>query len=305
MRVLVFPRRHVEDQHPDDLQQVVQVADEQFPIVRRQALEAPPEPPGRVLQHVPHRVLRAVGVVGQRQQLAAQVRRRTVVSHPPGRGRVSGLLGVHGALQRTASLLVRGQPVSLVLDLLAHLVVDRGERYGKHVGVMARRDPLRVLPQAFPLAQDQGAGRVDHRLVEAQLQQLEAPPLPIQNVPGFYSKPRWFYDGLEQYEGFVAVGSPNVWRLAAEKTYNDNAISCGQGFRGEEVAITEPYAAGATYFRFLADRFGEPIHIDMLRDSRANASQILADLSGESPCETFDHFRNWMYENYGLGEPVP
>ena len=125
------------------------------------------------------------------------------------------------------------------------------------------------------------------------------------DFPGFYSKPRWFYDGLEQYEGFVAVGSPNVWRLAAEKTYNDNAISCGQGLRGEEVAITEPYAAGATYFRFLADRFGEPIHIDMLRDSRANASQILADLSGESPCETFDHFRNWMYENYGLGEPVP
>ena len=139
----------------------------------------------------------------------------------------------------------------------------------------------------------------------APVAQLDRASAFQDDFPGFYSKPRWFYDGVEQYEGFVAVGSPNVWRLAAEKTYNDNAISCGQGLTGEEVSITEPYAAGATYFRFLADRFGEQIHIDMLRDSRANASQILADLSGESPCETFDHFRNWMHENYGLGEPVP
>ena len=125
------------------------------------------------------------------------------------------------------------------------------------------------------------------------------------NFPGFYSKPSWFHQGLQEYEGFFAVGSPDVWRLAAEKTYNDNSISCGQGLMGEGLTITDHYTAGATYFRYLADRFGEQIHIDMIRDGRANASQILADLTGETPCETFDHFRNWMYEEYGLGEPVP
>ena len=52
VRVLVFPRRHVDDQHPDDLHQVVQVGDEQFPIVRRQVLEAPPERIARAPQHV-------------------------------------------------------------------------------------------------------------------------------------------------------------------------------------------------------------------------------------------------------------
>lgn len=124
------------------------------------------------------------------------------------------------------------------------------------------------------------------------------------NFPSFYSKPRWFYDGLEQYEGFFAVGRPNVWRLAAEKTYNDNAISCGQGLMGEALTITEPYAAGATYFRYLADRFGEQIHIDMIRDGRADASQILADLIEESPCETFEHFRTWMIDEFGLGGPT-
>ena len=120
---------------------------------------------------------------------------------------------------------------------------------------------------------------------------------------GFYSKPSWFHQGLQQYEGFFAVGSPEVWRLAAEKTYNDNSVSCGQGLMGEQLAITDHYTAGAIYLRYLADRFGEQIHIDMIRDGRANASQILADLTGETPCETFDHFRNWMYEQYGLGEP--
>ena len=127
------------------------------------------------------------------------------------------------------------------------------------------------------------------------------------DYPGFYRKPSWFNQGLQQYEGYLAAagGRPDIWQLAAQKTYNDNVISCGQGLMGEVVSITEPYAAGATYLRFLADRFGESIHIDMIRDGRGNASQVLADLSGESPCETFNNFRNWMYENYGLGEPVP
>ena len=123
--------------------------------------------------------------------------------------------------------------------------------------------------------------------------------------PGFYSKPRWFYDGLEQYEGYVAADSPRLWRLAAEKTYNDNAISCGEGLMGEALSIAEPYAAGATYFRYLADRFGEQLHIDMIRDGRSDASQILAELIDESPCETFGHFRTWMSEQFGLGTPVP
>ena len=73
---------------------------------------------------------------------------------------------------------------------------------------------------------------------------------------------------------------------------------------GEALTITEPYAAGATYFRYLADRFGEQIHIDMIRDGRADASQILADLIEESPCETFEHFRTWMIDEFGLGGPT-
>ena len=84
----------------------------------------------------------------------------------------------------------------------------------------------------------------------APVAQLDRASAFQDDFPGFYSKPRWFYDGVEQYEGFVAVGSPNVWRLAAEKTYNDNAISCGQGLTGEEVSITEPYAAGAYLLPF-------------------------------------------------------
>ena len=72
---------------------------------------------------------------------------------------------------------------------------------------------------------------------------------------------------------------------------------------GEQLTITDHYTAGATYLRHLADRFGEEIHIDMIRDGRANASQVLTDLTGETPCETFDHFGNWMYEEFGLGEP--
>ena len=71
------------------------------------------------------------------------------------------------------------------------------------------------------------------------------------DYPGFYRKPSWFNQGLQQYEGYLAAagGRPDIWQLAAQKTYNDNVISCGQGLMGEVVSITEPYAAGATYLR--------------------------------------------------------
>ena len=119
----------------------------------------------------------------------------------------------------------------------------------------------------------------------------------------YRSKPSWFQQGLQEYEGVYLVGSADLWRVSAEKVYADNSITCGAGLSGEVLTFAEPYAAGSVFFRYLADRFGEKIHIDMIRDGRANASQILADLTGETPCETFDHFRNWMYEQYGLGEP--
>ena len=116
----------------------------------------------------------------------------------------------------------------------------------------------------------------------------------------------WFVQGLQQYEGFTAAGSPDLWQRTAEKVYRDNTISCGRGPRGDEqLIVSEVYFAGALVLRYLADRFGEASHIRILDSGRTTLTEAIADEQppGETPCELFDHFRNWMYEKYGLGEP--
>ena len=139
-------------------------------------------------------MLRAVGVVDQRQQRVAQGRRRReVVDHPTSRGRVFGLLvreGVGGALQHTAGLLVRGPRVVLALGPLANLVVDRSNRYGKHVAVIARCDSLRIRAHALRLAHDQGVGRVDPQPVEPEPGQHRAShPFVVQRLAQPHNRP--------------------------------------------------------------------------------------------------------------------
>ena len=130
----------------------------------------------------------------------------------------------------------------------------------------------------------------------------------LHHYAGFIKWLGWFVQGLEQYEGFTAAGNPDLWQRTAEKVYRDNTISCGRGSRGgEQLIVSEVYFAGALVLRYLADRFGEASHIRILDSGRMTLTEAIADEQppGETPCELFDHFRNWMYENYGLGEPVP
>ena len=128
-----------------------------------------------------------------------------------------------------------------------------------------------------------------------------------QHHSGYRKWAGWFVQGLQQYEGLTAAGSPDLWQRTAERVYRDNTVSCGSGSGGaEELVVSERYWAGALVLRFLADRFGESAHIRILRSSRSTLREAIADEQppGETPCELFDRFRNWMHETYGLGQPV-
>ena len=126
------------------------------------------------------------------------------------------------------------------------------------------------------------------------------------NVDSYRRWNDWFREALPEYEGLTATNNPHLWQLTAEKVYRDNTVSCGRGFGGDEqLMVSERYWAGALMLRYLADRFGEASHSRMLHSRRGNVDEAIADElpPSEMPCETFDHFRNWMYEQYGLGEP--
>ena len=98
---------------------------------------------------------------------------RAVVGHPGSWRRVGRLVreGVGSALQHTACLLVRPQSAVRLLDPHFDLVVDRSGGYGKHVGVLASRHSLRIVPHALPVPSAQGVGSVDHLLVESECNQ--------------------------------------------------------------------------------------------------------------------------------------
>ena len=128
-----------------------------------------------------------------------------------------------------------------------------------------------------------------------------------QHHSGYRKWAGWFVQGLQQYEGLTAAGSPDLWQRTAERVYRDSTVSCGRSLgSAEELVVSEQYWAGALVLRFLADRFGESAHIRILRSSRSTLREAIADEQppGETPCELFDRFRNWMHETYGLGEPV-
>ena len=126
------------------------------------------------------------------------------------------------------------------------------------------------------------------------------------HYPGYNKWSGWFVQGLQQYEGLTAAGSSNLWQRTAEKVFRDGTVSCsGRNGGNERLAVTEVYWAGALVLRYLADRFGEASHIRILDSARSTLTEAIADEqpSGETPCELFDDFRNWMYEEHGLGEP--
>ena len=118
----------------------------------------------------------------------------------------------------------------------------------------------------------------------------------------------WFIQGLEQYEGLTATNRSDLWGRVAGRVFRDATVSCGGGPGAvQQIAMTEVYWSGALLQQFLAHRFGEAIHIRMLNSPRATVPEALLDElpEGVTPCGLFDELRNWMYEEHGVGNPVP
>ena len=201
----------------------------------------------------------------------------------------------------------------VLLHLLAEPTVVDGIRIGPGTALASGGTDHRaiyVMARSAPAMQGQccnglGLSFTDDRYHRVVLVH-EYSTVFIQSYAGYRKWRGWFIQGLEQYEGLTAAGDHDLWQRTAEKVYRDNTVSCGSGAGGaEELVVSERYWAGALVLRFLADRFGESAHIRILRSSRSTLREAIADEQppGETPCDLFDRFRNWMYETYGLGQP--
>ena len=72
----------------------------------------------------------------------------------------------------------------------------------------------------------------------------------------------------------------------------------------ETFGSSDPYFGGTLLLKFMADAFGEEIHLDLLRSEKATFDKALADeleLRGLTISEAFTSFQRWFEKNGRVG----
>lgn len=131
----------------------------------------------------------------------------------------------------------------------------------------------------------------------------------------YYSAPSWFVQGLEEYDGFFHSSSRNrTLGYARLLEYTDanlrEAFNCCQTLSNHPaISSSRPYVGGTLILRFLADTFGEEVHLNLLKSPQPTLHQALAGelrANGYSYSRMWREFRSWFRDRTTeLSPPVP
>ena len=111
---------------------------------------------------------------------------------------------------------------------------------------------------------------------------------------GYYDTPKWFYEGLQEYDGMFHSTEVNrtigYKRLLdhADKKLRDTFYSFGS---------TDKYFGGPLLMKFMSDQFGAGIHVDLLKNKQLTFEEALAEelkSHGRTVSEAFDDFQRWF-----------
>ena len=122
----------------------------------------------------------------------------------------------------------------------------------------------------------------------------------------YYSAPPWFYQGLEEYDGTFHSTENNrtvgYERLLdyAERSLQDTFYNFGS---------SSIYFGGLLLQRFLAEQYGEDIHLDLLTSEQPTFDLALDEqlaIHGRTASEAFDDFQRWFQTKLseGIGPPL-
>ena len=120
----------------------------------------------------------------------------------------------------------------------------------------------------------------------------------------YYQAPNWFVQGLEAFDGYYhateatlerARGLLRDGRLGVKnlKTYitcckRSDAVGVGA------IGVKEDYVDGFALTAFLAMRFGEEVHANLLRSTRLTFEEALVQETGASFDELFEAYVVWV-----------
>ena len=122
----------------------------------------------------------------------------------------------------------------------------------------------------------------------------------------YYSAPSWFVQGLQEYDGMFHSTESNrttgYERLLdyAERSLQDTFYNFGS---------SSIYFGGLLLQRFLAEQYGEGIHLDLLTSGQPTFDLALDEqlaIHGRTASEAFDDFQRWFQTKLseGIGPPL-
>lgn len=114
----------------------------------------------------------------------------------------------------------------------------------------------------------------------------------------YYSAPRWFVQGLQEYDAIYHTTETNRTRTADTlmkwARRNGGRFACCTN--GLELA--DAYNGGAAFVAFLAAEFGEGIHERLLRSGASTFDEALAsETKPYSQSELLSRFRKWVTDS--------
>ena len=121
----------------------------------------------------------------------------------------------------------------------------------------------------------------------------------------YYSAPSSFHQGLEEYDGMfhsTEFNRTTTYRRLldyADERLRDKVYCCRTLASTQALGTTDAYNGGALLMKFLADQFGEGLHLDLLKSGRPTFEAALVDeLSsrGLTVPEAFDDLQAWLDE---------
>ena len=108
----------------------------------------------------------------------------------------------------------------------------------------------------------------------------------------------WIREGLAEYDGYFhstewnrTVGIDRLFEYVNRRKRGD--IHCCLTLSGElSIGSSDIYYGSAVIMVYLAEHFGEEIHVELFKDS---LTDILRSRLGMGPWQTFAHFSTWFY----------
>ena len=121
-----------------------------------------------------------------------------------------------------------------------------------------------------------------------------------------WNTPRWIKEGLAEYDGFFHSNHYN--RTTAidaliNRVYEQHRddVHCCTTLKGanRSISTTRVYYGGATILMFLAEEFGESIHVELLNEP----VRAVLERRGSSLDQVFSDLRRWLEQKSDLHLP--